>query len=305
MEVAGSSALFRQAPCFSSNSSNGLQSRSFFPKQQRSNRKSSVVAMAEFSDKAHLQYYNNNLTYSRNGNGIKEEKEMMMMMMIKEEKEKKKKKKKKEMKKLLKKNLSVFEELMGFGLNLGLDEQVRGKMISVMELKMRKKEEKAKKKAAAAKTMMMMMKESSSSSSSSESECEKINVETTTTSASSSLMVVDDKQAIDKMDDKQVIESSSLNNSKIIEVCMGGKCKKSGAAMLLENFQRAVGGIDQLQVQVVGCKCMGKCRDGPNVKVTAVNNNNGNGNGNGLGLCMGVRLEDVDSIVNDYLFGAL
>ncbi|KAH6763917.1 hypothetical protein C2S52_012795 [Perilla frutescens var. hirtella] len=89
--------------------------------------------------------------------------------------------------------------------------------------------------------------------------------------------------------------------SKKIEVCMGGKCKKSGAGALLEEFQRVVG----IEGAVSGCKCMGKCRDAPNVKVvnafdevagaaatTAAAANS---------LCIGVGLEDVNVIVASFL----
>ncbi|KAL3508021.1 hypothetical protein ACH5RR_033403 [Cinchona calisaya] len=81
-------------------------------------------------------------------------------------------------------------------------------------------------------------------------------------------------------------------STKKIEVCMGGKCKKSGAAALLGEFQKLVG----IEGAVSGCKCMGKCRDGPNVRIlndpvkTASNP-----------LCIGVGLEDVDSIVANFI----
>ncbi|KAJ9696840.1 hypothetical protein PVL29_008845 [Vitis rotundifolia] len=78
-----------------------------------------------------------------------------------------------------------------------------------------------------------------------------------------------------------------------IEVCMGGKCRKLGAAMLLEEFQRQVG----TKASVVPCKCMGRCRDGPNVKgVEEV----------GWGSCSkssshwcGVGLDEISVIVAD------
>ncbi|KAK4386573.1 Diacylglycerol O-acyltransferase 3 [Sesamum angolense] len=95
---------------------------------------------------------------------------------------------------------------------------------------------------------------------------------------------------------------SSPSCSKKIEVCMGGKCKKSGAGALLEEFQRVVG----IEGAVTGCKCMGKCRDGPNVKVL-----NGFDGGVADGdaavrapansLCIGVGLEDVNMIVANFL----
>ncbi|KAL1562653.1 diacylglycerol O-acyltransferase 3-like [Salvia divinorum] len=77
--------------------------------------------------------------------------------------------------------------------------------------------------------------------------------------------------------------------SKKIEVCMGGKCKKSGAGALLEEFRRAVG----MEGAVSGCKCMGKCRDGPNVKVV--------GQESSSSLCIGVGLEDVNVIMANFI----
>lgn len=87
---------------------------------------------------------------------------------------------------------------------------------------------------------------------------------------------------------------------KRIEVCMGNKCKKSGAPALLQEFERVVGA----EGAVVGCKCMGKCKNGPNVRVR---NSVGEGLTEGLNndsvmipanpLYIGVSLEDVDAIV--------
>ncbi|CAI9772921.1 unnamed protein product [Fraxinus pennsylvanica] len=94
-----------------------------------------------------------------------------------------------------------------------------------------------------------------------------------------------------------------VDSAMKIEVCMGGKCKKSGAAALLEEFQKMVG----IEVGVSGCKCMGKCRSGPNVRVQ----NNFEGvqaggddvsvRGSTNPLFIGVRLEDVDLIVANLL----
>ncbi|KAM7484890.1 hypothetical protein LguiA_000899 [Lonicera macranthoides] len=91
-------------------------------------------------------------------------------------------------------------------------------------------------------------------------------------------------------------------STRKIEVCMGGKCKKSGAASLLENFERVVGS----EGSVVGCKCMGKCRDGPNVRV--LNHVDGVEADEYVrkpydSLCIGVGLEDVSSIVANFLGG--
>lgn len=81
--------------------------------------------------------------------------------------------------------------------------------------------------------------------------------------------------------------------TKRVEVCMGNKCKKAGGGALLEEFQRAMGA----EGDVVACKCMGKCRDGPNVRLfhsdayrhlTPPNP-----------LCIGVALEDVGAIVGN------
>lgn len=88
--------------------------------------------------------------------------------------------------------------------------------------------------------------------------------------------------------------------SKKIEVCMGGKCKKSGAGTLLEEFQKVVG----IEGAVSGCKCMGKCRDGPNIKV--LNGVDGGVADNTMrplanSLCIGVGLEDVNMIVANFL----
>nr|WGW06495.1 DGAT3 [Paeonia rockii] len=101
------------------------------------------------------------------------------------------------------------------------------------------------------------------------------------------------------------INGSSLvarTSGKRIEVCMGGKCKKSGAAELMEEFEKAIG----LEGSVVGCKCMGKCKNAPNVRVL----NGGEGVEAEMvddsvrtplnPLCIGVGLEDVGMIVSNF-----
>lgn len=310
MEVAG--VVLRQAPCFSSTGgADAFNSRHLhsFPATKHSRSLSlkqtpsvkSIVASTgfdQFSDKSHLQYYSS------------------PKMAVKEKEVASKKKEVKKKLKLLKglsKNLSTFSD-MGFGLNPddGLDHQVKGQMISEatevllgqlqklkteeMESKKMKKEEKAKKKAA---KMTMVCNESSSSSESScssESECDNVvNMK--------QLKTATPPQAVNQ----ETTPSSSMpssnpgnvllsveEGSKKIEVCMGGKCKKSGAELLMENFQKAVGG----EAAVVGCKCMGKCRDAPNVKLRT-----NNGDGSGDPLCVGVGLEDVDSIVANFFGG--
>ncbi|CAN6345204.1 unnamed protein product [Urochloa humidicola] len=90
-----------------------------------------------------------------------------------------------------------------------------------------------------------------------------------------------------------VAETSATNR---IEVCMGGKCKKSGALALLQEFEKTVGTGDA----VVGCKCLGKCGLGPNVRLRSEVSTEGSMKRNPL--CIGVGLEDVGTIVAG-LFG--
>lgn len=85
-------------------------------------------------------------------------------------------------------------------------------------------------------------------------------------------------------------------STKKMEVCMGGNCKKSGAVELLEELEKMVG----TEGAVVGCKCMGKCKKGPNVRV--LNNKvEGFAGPRTGGLCTGVGLKDVGAIVADFL----
>lgn len=89
-------------------------------------------------------------------------------------------------------------------------------------------------------------------------------------------------------------------SAKKIEVCMGGKCKKLGAEALLQEF----GGKLGTEFAVLGCKCMGKCKDGPNVRV--VDSPHGDEAMRTLrpsvsSLCIGVGLEDVDVILANIL----
>lgn len=92
---------------------------------------------------------------------------------------------------------------------------------------------------------------------------------------------------------------------KRIEVCMGNKCKKSGAATLLQEFEKVVG-VEGEGV-VVGCKCMGKCKTAPNVRIqNSVDLNMVQGIDDSVKipsnpLCIGVGLEDVDTIVARFL----
>ncbi|KAJ0053293.1 hypothetical protein Pint_00764 [Pistacia integerrima] len=100
---------------------------------------------------------------------------------------------------------------------------------------------------------------------------------------------------------KEQTESIAEGTSaKKIEICMGGKCKKLGAEALLQEF----GGKLGAEFAVSGCKCMGKCKDGPNLRV--VDTPNGDQATRMLrpsinSLCIGVGLEDVDIILADIL----
>ncbi|KAI7736583.1 hypothetical protein M8C21_028062 [Ambrosia artemisiifolia] len=70
----------------------------------------------------------------------------------------------------------------------------------------------------------------------------------------------------------------------------------TGKQMRLENFQAAVSG----EATVVGCKCMGKCSDGPNVMVRSEEVASPSTNS----LCIEVGLEDIDSIVTNFFGGS-
>ncbi|KAG2314328.1 hypothetical protein Bca4012_064993 [Brassica carinata] len=88
--------------------------------------------------------------------------------------------------------------------------------------------------------------------------------------------------------------------SKRIEVCMGGKCKKSGGAVLLDEFQKAMTGMEG---SAVGCKCMGKCRDGPNVRVVNETEDavmTDSVRTPSKTVCVGVGLQDVETIVTSF-----
>ena len=80
-------------------------------------------------------------------------------------------------------------------------------------------------------------------------------------------------------------------STKKIEICMGGKCKKMGAAALLEEFERKVGA----EGTVVACKCMGKCKTAPNVRV--FNSPSGTEAKSKVDSVRSVELQDVDLIV--------
>ncbi|KAL6190743.1 hypothetical protein ACLB2K_037137 [Fragaria x ananassa] len=175
-------------------------------------------------------------------------------------------------------------------------EQVRAEE---KEMKKRKKEEKAKIKAERMKTMNDCESSSSSSSSeSSESECgEVIDMNRVRSEVPKQAMLEGVKPlaqeqvalltqpslvttlqedkcchgtstscgSSDSFDVNNASSGSAMEASVVtkIEVCMGKKCKTSGGVELLEEFERLMG----VQGSVVGCKCMGKCKNGPNVRV--------------------------------------
>jgi len=85
----------------------------------------------------------------------------------------------------------------------------------------------------------------------------------------------------------------------VIKVCMGGKCKKSGSEMLLGAFEERISKSGMgCEVEVVGCKCMGKCRNAPSIRVQA--EEDGFHGGKGV-VHMGVDIGDVDLILAHHL----
>ncbi|KAI3961365.1 hypothetical protein MKW92_005698 [Papaver armeniacum] len=317
----------------------GVLSRSYYgvgidKVSVKSRKFSGISRSSAFLENGHLQYY---VSPQMSGlkNKEKKEKKNLEMGIIK---------KKLKLVKVLSKNLSMFES-MGFGLEMesGLISQVKGKnleeaseilMAQLKQLKAEEKEMKRKKKEEKTKQKSMKMKaeSSSSSSESSDSDCgdvvnmkslrintateSKVDIEGESTSPISSLI-----QEVEIGSSRQdccagITSTSCCSSSGIgatantsnlqrntatimatldgerIEVCMGG------------SFEKRVGGGS---VAVVGCKCMGKCRDGPNVRVL----NQCNGENATMveeikaplvtnPLCIGVGLEDVSVIVANF-----
>lgn len=193
------------------------------------------------------------------------------------------------------------------------------------ELKKRKKEEKAKSKAARMRTMVVC-ESSSSSSESSDSECGEVVDMTHLRNSAVANPIEPESQpvmleaeplqepvkgdsftALDTTSTRIAVEQSEKIivrevGAKRIEVCMGGKCKRSGGEALLQEFERVVG----VEGSVVGCKCMGKCRDGPNIRVlNSIDGVEAEGMDDSVRtpanpLCIGVGLEDVEMIVSNF-----
>ncbi|CAA7048140.1 unnamed protein product [Microthlaspi erraticum] len=197
-------------------------------------------------------------------------------------------------------------------------------------LKKQRKEEKAK--AKAMKMMTDMDSESSSSSSaSSDSDCDKgkvVDMSSLRNKAKPILEPLQQESTVATLQKKVEDDAQSCKNTvealelallqmanpgqtvdaavsvvglplKRVEVCMGGKCKKSGGAVLLDGFQKAMTGMEG---SAVACKCMGKCRDGPNVRV--VNETDAVMTDSvrtpSKTVCVGVGLQDVETIVTSF-----
>ncbi|CAN1236380.1 Diacylglycerol O-acyltransferase 3 [Linum grandiflorum] len=252
----------------------------------------------EFADSQHTQYY----VSPRAGCG--------------EEKEKKKARKEKNKKKLkllkrLSTDLQMFvsgrEEEDGGGMILSVSifysEEAQKLLLAELEkLRSEEMEEKKKKKKMEEIALMQSSESSSSSSSeSSDSDCgsnvmvmksqrKRSNyVSIPQESSSVATLPAIEVQAEEVRDSAVSLVGSAPELSKRkIEVCMGGKCKKAGAMAVMEDFERKVGE----EAMVVTCKCMGKCKTAPNVKVSSEDD--------GL-LCIGVGLEDVDAIVAEMM----
>nr|ABW34442.1 diacylglycerol acyltransferase [Arachis hypogaea] len=109
-----------------------------------------------------------------------------------------------------------------------------------------------------------------------------------------------------KNENAAVITTEAIPQKRI-EVCMGNKCKKSGSIALLQELERVIGAEGGAAAAVVGCKCMGKCKSAPNVRIQ---NSTADKIAEGFNdsvkvpanpLCIGVALEDVETIVARFL----
>ncbi|XP_019190450.1 PREDICTED: uncharacterized protein LOC109184848 [Ipomoea nil] len=101
------------------------------------------------------------------------------------------------------------------------------------------------------------------------------------------------------------ITTGSIETGKKIEVCMGGKCKKLGAEAILEELERVVE-MEGGGVSVCGCKCLGKCKVGPNLRLSSSGAAGGlSDNGVNLpatrSLRLGVGVEDASLILRQEL----
>ncbi|KAH9619761.1 hypothetical protein KSS87_018062 [Heliosperma pusillum] len=274
-----------------------------------------------YSNKGHLDYYGESKGKGK-GKGKKEWNSVSTKKKIK-------------LLKNLTKDLSTFSDL-GFGFNSNLHQfnhhqnnnsitiSQAAEVLLVQLQQLRTEEEKQEKKEKEEKKgcKNSNCNSSSSESESSDSECDKVanikrvgnvsivqpnetylpatnekifgNLEQECSSSCSNMIL---ETTLNKDASIQVLNLKQSDMGKRINVCMGGKCKKSGAPALLEELQKVVGD----EGSVIGCKCMGKCKTAPNVKVST---------GETLGddslrypsnpLYIGVGLEDVELIVASY-----
>ncbi|KAL8170608.1 hypothetical protein V2J09_022412 [Rumex salicifolius] len=289
----------------------------------RSLRRRVVREIFAFEDKRHMEYYNC-CTQER-----KEDKK-------KKEKKKEKggwngvsEKKRAKLVKDLAKNLNMLSEL-GFGLETDED---KNKTISEAALvlqahleHLREEGKKLKKKGEMAileaQRMNTVMDDSSSSSESSDNECdndgavnmsilcnkmeaEQIVLESVRSEGHETMATPPASFAVlehpcPKAEAKAIEDVSSP--LKRIEVCMGGKCKKAGGPVLMEEFQKVLG----VGGSVVGCKCMGKCKTAPNVRFFNAGEEEDEDDSVRSPrnpLFLGVGLDDVGFIVANY-FGS-
>lgn len=220
-------------------------------------------------------------------------------------------KKKLKLLKGLSKDLSTLSQ-MGFAVDQdqNLLSQVRGKMISeaaevlmnqLEQLKTEEKKLKRKRKQEKADKLKGKIQSSAcESSDSSDSECEEEDIIQVKGGLLDPMPVIRSEESPPSPNVVGTGDGDGNGNgngngmTKRVEVCMGNKCKKSGGGALLEEFQRALG----TEGGVVACKCMGKCRDGPNVRLShsAAYHHLTPPNP----LCIGVALEDVGAIVGNF-----
>ncbi|KAK4492550.1 hypothetical protein RD792_003362 [Penstemon davidsonii] len=332
MEVSG--VVLRQPSlCFSSSRSKELEpfsADSVLMGHRRS------VKVSDFCDKGHLKYYNSSSISVMVRCEKQENKGLKKVKKLKKQKLKLLKGLSRDLSTFsqigfgLDSDHSLLDRVKGNIISDAAEvllEQLQKLRAEEKELKRKKKEEKSRLKPSQNQNRFMsceMSSSSSSESSSSDSECgeivdmkslkrpqsnqntlQPVIQDSISPSVSLSQPHVKESMTIpvianDPVSEKTIkVENECVNSldnkicSKKIEVCMGGKCKKSGAALLLDEFQRAVG----IEGAVSGCKCMGKCRDGPNVKVVEDNNVKSSSNP----LCVGVGLEDVGLIVSNFL----
>lgn len=250
--------------------------------------------LSRFTDESHLGYYS---TCRRKIRCEVQSETLRCDDKVMEKKMNKVLKKRSKLLKNLSKDLSTLTQI-GFGLDCSnpsdlLDQDQEKKISEAAEIlltqlqKLRAEEKKKKCKEDS----------SSSSSESSDSECEGVvNMKKAPLMLSSTItkeeVIPDSIISLAKATDSINMKDDESTGKKI-EVCMGGKCKKSGAGIILEELERVVG----MEGTVSGCKCLGKCKLGPNLRLSD------NGVVDSRSLCLGVAIEDVSLIANNFLQG--